>query len=293
MIHIKKTLYLDDLSFSGTMFETNLHKKSSKCLQIYAESLANIADIDHESILSKKKIIFYSPGTDKIRFYTEKLIPAFSSSRQGLMLLFSNPHPESVIKGMFHSNPSITSKNFWRYLKMAKIFGLPIDNIDGELADAFINGTYQSDFLIYFNCFYSFPSPQKPDQLKDYFSGDYFNNVLLPRGKERMHSFLNDYPISGIICFNQDVFNILRNSQETGNTKILDKGCLVKDRVTNVVNTPIYYIYPTYWYNPKRYKDIESKTVSILVKIKKDILETFQSNESSKKALMPSLEFSN
>lgn len=267
MIHINKTLYLDELSFSSTAIETKKH------LRKYVESLANIADIDHESMLSKRKIIFCSPGTDKIRFYTEKLIPAFSSSRPGLMLLFSNPHPESLIGGMFHSNPSIESKNFWRYLKMAEIFDLPTDKIDGELADAFINGAYKSDFQIYFNCFYSFPSPKEPDQLKNYFSGDYFNDVLIPKGKERMYSFLSDHSISSIICFNQNVFNILRNSQEKRNTKVLDKGCLVKDHVKNESNTPIYYVYPTAWYNPYKHGDIERKTVAILVKIKKDILK--------------------
>jgi len=259
------------------VFEENLQKEAMKQLKKYCEPVASIADIDYKNMMSKRKIIFYSRSAETIKFYTEKLIPTFRSSRPRLLLLFSNPHPESLIRGMFHSNPSIESKNFWRYLKMAGIIDLPINSIDDKISDFFISGSYKSDFQIYFNCFYNFPSPKAPDQLKDYFSANYFNNVLTPKGKEYINLFLKEYFIANIICFNQDVFNVLRNSNKTGNTNILDKGILAKDYVDNETRTTIYYVYPTSWYNPNkpRFINIEDRTVSALVDIRNDIIKNF------------------
>ncbi|MDP8226861.1 MAG: hypothetical protein P9L89_04380 [Candidatus Celaenobacter polaris] len=234
----------------------------------------NVEDIDVGKSISVGKVAFYSESVKKIRFLTEQLTLIFTSSHPKVMLLFSNPHPGSLLRGMFHSNQSTQSRNFWKYLQKAGLFKVDTSTIDSKLADKFITGNYESDFQFYFHCFYSFPSPSSPDKLKRYFGDEFVKNVMVPKAKDNIAKIIQENKIQSIICFNQDVFNILQNNIQCGNTTILDTGSLVSNSIKGLDNVVIYYIYPTRWYNPNdpKYADIEQRAVSALKRIKEDIL---------------------
>jgi hypothetical protein len=279
MEHISRALYMNDLGFSSTIFESNLKNKEVKYLNKYIDKINNIDAMSnmssqvHEDNLKREKIIFY--GNDKIKFYTEKVVPAFQSDKKKIMLLFSNPHPKSVIKGMFHSNQSAQSVNFWKYLAEADIFSFSNATIDSSTADIFINGDYKSAFQLFFQCYFTFPTRKSPEELQTLFSEEYYRD-LVEKGKNDLLDTINKFSIDGIICFNQDIFNIVRNSFDLGNTKRLDEGKLVKDCTRNSNKTPIYFVYPTSWYDPQdqRHADIRKNAVTALRNIKRDIQKT-------------------
>jgi hypothetical protein len=277
MIHIDKALYVDDIGFSSSIFKVRLNSGQSNAIKKYVDIMNNLTIQNYKNNLSNEKLIFY--GNDRIKFYTEKIIPTFHSDKIKLMLLFSNPHPKSLIKGMFHSNKSTQSTNFWTYLKKGEIFQFLDTNIDYSTADMFIKGDYESKYQIYFHCFYSFPSPKTPEELKTLFGDEYYLGHLNEKGRDEIFNIINDHSIKAVLCFNQDVFNILRGSSTKGNTKRLDEGRLVKDYIKILETVPIYYIYPTSWYDPANYKDIEKRVVSALHRINKDIIKA---NRNSK-----------
>lgn len=282
MEHIHKALYLDDLGFSSTIFESRLNK-DIKYLSKYVDKMHNIDALSslsrdaHEDNLKRGKIIFY--GNDKIKFYTEKVIPTFQTDKKKILLLFSNPHPKSVINGMFHSNRSIQSVNLWKYLVEADILSFSHSTIDSSTADIFINGDYKSAFQIFFQCYFTFPTRQSPEELKTLFDDEFYRD-LIEKGRDDLLETINRFSIDGIICFNQDVFNIVRNSYDTGNTKRLDDGKLVKGHARDRSKTPIYYVYPTSWYDPQnpRHAEIRKNTVGALWNIKRDIQKTERAN---------------
>lgn len=277
MEHIGKALYLDNLGFSSTILESRLKNKDIKYLSKYIDKMYNVDAMSnmspqvHESNLKRGKIIFY--GSDKIKFYTEKVVPTFQSAKKRVLLLFSNPHPKSVIRGMFHSNQSVESVNFWKYLAEADLCSFPHSTIDSSTAEIFINGNYESSFQIFFQCYFTFPTRQSPEELRMLFGDDYYRD-LVEKGRDDLLETIDRFSIDGIICFNQDIFNIVRNSFDTGNTKRLDEGKLVKDYVYDRRKMPIYYVYPTSWYDPQRHAEIKKNTVTTLWNIKRDIQKT-------------------
>ena len=178
MIHIDKALYMDDIGFSSSIFQVRVNSGQSNAIKKYVDTMSSLDIQNYRNNLSNEKLIFY--GDDRVKFYTEKIIPTFHADKIKLMLLFSNPHPKSLIRGMFHSNKSTQSENFWRYLKKGEIFHFPETNIDSSTADMFIKGNYESKYQIFFHCYFSFPSPKTPEELKIVFNAVSYTHLTLP-----------------------------------------------------------------------------------------------------------------
>jgi len=85
------TVYLDELKFNPSVLRKNI--KNSK----YNSKVEDIENINFVRKISEGRAVFYSDGINKIRFLTEQLIPSFKSPRPKVMLLFSNPHPGSLL----------------------------------------------------------------------------------------------------------------------------------------------------------------------------------------------------
>lgn len=112
--------------------------------------------------LSLRKIILSFDDAGKtITYLTEEITPEHKGAeRTKVLLLFKNPHPDSVAAGLFLSEPH--SQDFWKRLfevdynrSLLPMLNRP-DWID-NLADTLLTGKYDSPFLYYFRCLRKLP----------------------------------------------------------------------------------------------------------------------------------------
>ncbi len=110
--------------------------------------------------------------TDKDRsvtFQSECLVPTDDRGWPRVLLVFSNPHPGSIQKGMFHS-PDRRISNLWTDLCEADLFSGE-DHVlqsPGSLRKHCLNVVYEGDFAFGFACYWVFPTSY-PSQLKSLF----------------------------------------------------------------------------------------------------------------------------
>ncbi|MGB5218872.1 MAG: hypothetical protein WBN66_11310, partial [Smithella sp.] len=113
-------------------------------------------------------------GAYEITYKTEEITPAYEGNdRTKILLLFKNPHPDSVAAGLFLSEPH--SQVFWNRLFEVDYNRslLPLLNVSdwiGKVANTLLSGEYDSPFLYYFRCLYPFPTRQFAD-LQKLFAG--------------------------------------------------------------------------------------------------------------------------
>ena len=89
-------------------------------------------------------LITFNDLDRSVTFSTERLIPPASSNRPRVMLLFSNPHPLSVHKGMFLSPNSLGRENlFWPTMEDAGWLPIPKEDRNSkQLADICLKAEY-------------------------------------------------------------------------------------------------------------------------------------------------------
>ena len=156
------------------------------------------------------KTIHYWEGS-KLHFFTESIQPIITTSkRPRVMLLFSNPHPDSVKKGLFMSESR--SQGFWDILsnsmqpKMNHEFGWDPSDID-ETVSILTNGNYEGP-LMFFECLYQLPSISPKDLRKLFDRKTYdFQTYLHKPSLERIGSIVNQYNISVILVFTQETYD--------------------------------------------------------------------------------------
>ena len=114
-------------------------------------------------------LITFNDPDRTVTFSTERLIPAFSTKRPRVMLLFSNPHPHSVHQGMFLSPNTKGRENlFWPTMRDAGWNTISKKNPDPkQLADICLKANYQGPFELIFYCYYAFPT-YYPKEIKKY-----------------------------------------------------------------------------------------------------------------------------
>ena len=131
------------------------------------------------------------------------------------MLLFSNPHPESVRQGLFMSERS--SRGFWEILKNIEQRGMGNHNFSWDeegirkTVSLLLKGDYDMP-LLFFDCLYQIPS-NKPGDLKKLFahrSGDFKKYIHEP-GLERIGKILRQYNIKTVIVFTGETFESIVN----------------------------------------------------------------------------------
>lgn len=98
----------------------------------------------------------YDDKSFRITYQTEEIVPqAVDPERIKVLLLFKNPHPDSVKTGLYLSEKY--SKTFWNRLFEVKfneklIPLLQNDSWVKDVANTLTIGNYDCDFLYYFKC---------------------------------------------------------------------------------------------------------------------------------------------
>ncbi len=149
----------------------------------------------------------------RLHFLTESIQPKISSrERPRVMLLFSNPHPESVKKGLFMSEKR--SRGFWdilccsKHLDINHDFHWDKDSID-ETVSLLFSGNYEGP-LLFFECLYPIPS-SSPKDLRKLFrprTGD-FERYLHHSSLERISAILTNHDIKVVLVFTGETFEAI------------------------------------------------------------------------------------
>lgn len=178
--------------------------------------------------------------TKTITYKTELLCPPKANDRIPVLLLFSNPHPKSIMAGMFLS-PEKTVNRFWMSMQGAEMYKLPCKSEIGKndfpepIRGTFLNLEYDSPFAYYFYTFFSFPSGT-PEELKEIF-GSFFHEHILPESRVSLHNFVEEKYIKHIISFGRQAFQYISNYSEDdliGYTKkVKEKGFVDSNFICN------------------------------------------------------------
>lgn len=146
-----------------------------------------------------------------LHFLTESIQPTINAEeRSKVMLLFSNPHPDSVKQGLFMSEPR--SRGFWDILsnslqpKMNHEFRWDSSGIN-ETVSILTNGNYEGP-LMFFECLYQLPS-RSPKDLRELFDRktDDFQTYIHKPALQRIGSIINKYNISVVLVFTQETYD--------------------------------------------------------------------------------------
>ncbi len=187
--------------------------------------------------------------TDKDRsvtFQSECLLPRNDRGLPRVLLLFSNPHPGSIQKGMFHS-PDRRIANLWTDLCEVGVFSAEdaLLRSPKKLRTHCLNVTYKGPFALGFACYWLFPTFH-PDHL-----WKLFGRGMEPPGLEdprrRLDRLLAKWRPSAIISFNGKVFEALTGEGTRGYTKRLGRRLLQKKYRTLHKEYPLFQTYPTGW----------------------------------------------
>lgn len=186
------------------------------------------------------------PREHSITFQSECLVPRKNRRRPRVLLLFSNPHPGSIQKGMFHS-PDRRIANLWTDLCAVGLFSAEesVLRSPDSLRKHCLNVTYKGPFAFGFACYWVFPTSY-PSQLKSL-----FGPTMEPPGLEdpnvRLNRLLKKWKPRAIISFNGKVFEALTGQNTKGYTKRLPKSTLEGRYPASDREYRVFQTYPTGW----------------------------------------------
>lgn len=152
-------------------------------------------------------------ASQTINYKTEEITPAYEGyDRTKVLLLFKNPHPDSVAAGLFLSEPH--SQVFWERLFEVDYNRNLLPLLNGSdwisnVAHALLSGKYNSPFLYYFRCLYPFPTKQFAD-LQKLFSGVplTYKKEMLDRSIIELKDYIEQHGIQYIIVFFKDALTL-------------------------------------------------------------------------------------
>jgi hypothetical protein len=186
------------------------------------------------------------PREHSITFQSECLIPRKDKGRPRVLLLFSNPHPGSIQKGMFHSSDRRIA-NLWTDLCEVGLFSAEDSVLRSPkaLRTHCLNVTYKDPFAFGFACYWVFPTSY-PSQLKSL-----FGPTMEPPGLEdpevRLNRLLKKWRPRAIISFNGKVFKALTDKDTRGYTKRLVRSTLEGRYPASDREYRVFQTYPTGW----------------------------------------------
>jgi len=148
----------------------------------------------------------YNDKELQITYKTEEIIPhTVDPERIKVLLLFKNPHPDSVQAELYLSEKY--SKTFWNRLFEVKCNEklMPLLQNDSwvkDVTDTLTSGNYNSQFLYYFKCLYPFPSRQF-NELNSLFSSapNTYSQEIEERSVADFWEFLEKHEITNVIVF--------------------------------------------------------------------------------------------
>jgi hypothetical protein len=151
----------------------------------------------------------------QMTYKTEEIVPrVVDADKIKVLLLFKNPHPDSVHRGLYLSEPS--SKTFWNRFFEVKFNEnlLPLLKSENswitKVADALTSGDNECEFLYYFRCLYSFPTKQFND-LTNLFSlaPRTYRQEVEKRSIRDFWEFIKEHKIKNVIIFFIDGMRLL------------------------------------------------------------------------------------
>jgi hypothetical protein len=224
--------------------------------------------------LAFPNLIEFNDFERSVTFSTEKLIPATSTNRPRVMLLFSNPHPYSVQQGMFLSPNKIGVENpFWPVMEYSGWLPISKENRNPkQLADICLKAEYPGPFELIFYCYYAFPTDY-PNDLRKIFEGDFFKEVIQPKAKNEFWETIQDTAVKAVVSFNKEIFNLVSKEPSKRCIDRLMGGELIQSQIKGVDRRiPIFLTFPTGW----RFRhDITHSRIVSLEKIRTAISNEF------------------
>jgi len=178
------------------------------------QSVKRILESDLNFVSTKRLIQAFDDTSMTISYLTEEITPEYEGNeRTKVLLLFKNPHPDSVAAGLFLSEPH--SQAFWERLfevDYNRNLLTVINKRDwiSSLADTLLTGKYDSPFLYYFRCLYPFPTRQFTD-LQQLFAGvpSTYRKEILNRSLRELTAYVEQHGIRNVIVFFKDAVELL------------------------------------------------------------------------------------
>jgi hypothetical protein len=211
-------------------------------------------------------VVAFNDMNRSVTFFTERLIPAASTNRPHVMLLFSNPHPHSVHQGMFLSPNGKKRENpFWPVMEDAGWLAIPKDKRSPEkLADICLKASYQGPFELAFYCYYAFPT-DFPTDISRVFGEEYFSEHIDPEASREFKKTIEETAWKAIVTFNKEIFNLVSKRQVERYIDELRKGELIQSQIKSIDrHIPIFLTYPTGWRYDKQYRQLRKDSLDAI-----------------------------
>ena len=234
------------------------------------ESIKERADHKLSKYSYYPDLITFNELDRSVTFISERLFPSGSTNRPRVMLLFSNPHPHSIHRGMFLApNTNGRESLFWPVMDQAG--WLTFDHkpeSPQELAEICPRVGYQGRFELIFYCYYAFPTDY-PEDIKRIFGKECFNKFIEREAADEFKATIQETPVEAVVVFNKGVFNHVAQAPVDRYIKRLHAGELIRSQIKGIDRTiPVFLTYPTGWRYHRQYMQFRVKN---LEKIKTSI----------------------
>jgi hypothetical protein len=211
-------------------------------------------------------LIMFNDVEKSVTFSSERLIPAVSTNRPRVMLLFSNPHPHSVYQGMFLSPNTKGRRNlFWSVMGDAGwLLDLEKEYTPKQLADIFIKVNYDGPFELIFYCYYAFPTDY-PEDIRKIFGKKYFNRFIEPESRDGFRETIQATSVEAVVTFNKGIFNLVSKKHINHYINRLIDGDLIQSQVKGInKRIPIFLTFPTGWRYHKEYRHLRKTSLETI-----------------------------
>ena len=186
------------------------------------DDIANKLESDSKYAGLKRLCKFYREER-KVEYFTERIHPSHSEhpARIPILFLFSNPHPDSVKRGLLLSEPY--SRTFWQRLFESDYFQLPAGEINLKWQDTstskllgqlMLEGKYKSKFLLYFHCLWPIPTNQVADLKRLFASKPLLWGKIKKDGLKESRELIEHKQIKHIIVFTGEIFHLITGANK-------------------------------------------------------------------------------
>ena len=180
----------------------------------------------YSNYVGKNKVYSFNPDGNELVYLTEQIHPDHSehTKRVPVLFLFSNPHPDSVARGLFLSEPR--SKTFWQRLseinKNYLKFPSGVVNLERwdesipRIAEIMLKGEYKSHFFFYFHCLYPIPTNTLKDLKGLFKSTPHIWEEIEMSSSRELVKLIKDCKIKHVVVFSVGVFRTLTKTKVKG-----------------------------------------------------------------------------
>jgi hypothetical protein len=216
--------------------------------------------------LSYPGLITFNEVDRTVTFSTERLVPAVTTKRPRVMLLFSNPHPYSVYQGMFLSpNRNGQENTFWPVMEDAG--WLPIEQRNRtpkQLADICLKANYPGPFELIFYCYYAFPT-DFPEHIQRIFGRAYFKQFIEPEAGQEFRVTIEEAAVEAVVTFNRAIFNLVSKDRTEHYIERLKEGEHIQSRVSDIDRyVPSFLTFPTGWRYHRQYREFRKASLDTI-----------------------------